>query len=118
MTTPSRPFLLFTALLASLPPLPAATPVSGRVQTVAATAATPYRIQAGAFSDPANARKAVAQLSVAGTAVIEPIERAGTTLYRVVLPAPVDELQAFALRDRVAGIGFADARVVKTPTVF
>ena len=63
-----------------LPPLAAAAPSLGPVQTVSATAATPYRIQAGAFSDPANARKAVAQLSVAGAAVIEPIERAGTTL--------------------------------------
>jgi rare lipoprotein A len=36
------------------------------------------------------------------------------TLYRVVLPAPADEAAAYALRDRVAEFGFADARVVRT----
>jgi len=49
---------------------------------------------------------------VAGTASIEPLQREGTTLYRVVLPAPADEAEAYALRDRVAEIGFSDARVV------
>lgn len=73
---------------------------------------TGLRIQAGAFSSQANAQRAVAQLSVAGTASIEPLQREGTTLYRVVLPAPADEAEAYALRDRVAEIGFSDARVV------
>ena len=77
-----------------------------------------FRIQAGAFGDQGNARLAAARLSVAGVAVIEPIERGGVTLYRVMLPGPGDEASAFALRDRVAGIGFADARVVRTPTAF
>ena len=71
------------------------------------------RIQAGAFGDEDNARKAVAQLAVAGTATIEPIERGGHTLYRVTLPGPADEAEAYALRDKVAGIGLADARVVR-----
>ncbi|HXA38501.1 MAG TPA: septal ring lytic transglycosylase RlpA family protein [Phenylobacterium sp.] len=72
-----------------------------------------FRIQAGAFGDQDNARKAVAQLAAAGTARIEPIERAGQTLYRVTLPGPADEAEAYALRDKVAGIGFADARVLR-----
>jgi rare lipoprotein A len=76
-----------------------------------ATAA--FRIQAGAFGDQDHARRAVAQLAAAGTATIEPIERGGQTLYRVTLPGPADEAEAYALRDRVAGIGFADARVVR-----
>jgi rare lipoprotein A len=75
--------------------------------------AAAFRIQAGAFGDQENARKAVAQLAVAGTATIEPMERAGHTLYRVTLPGPADEAEAYALRDRVAGIGFADARVLR-----
>lgn len=75
--------------------------------------AVAYRIQAGAFGDQDNARKAVAQLSAAGTATIEPIERGGQTLYRVTLPGPADEAEAYALRDKVAGIGFADARVLR-----
>jgi rare lipoprotein A len=77
------------------------------------SAAQVYRIQAGAFSDQDNARRAAAQLAGAGTATIEPMERGGTTLYRVILPGPADEAEAFAMRDRVAGIGFADARVLR-----
>ena len=81
---------------------------------VVASAASPLRIQAGAFSSELNARKAVSALAQAGPASIEPVDRDGLTLYRVVLPAPADEAQAYALRDRVAEIGFADARVVRT----
>jgi rare lipoprotein A len=73
----------------------------------------PYRIQAAAFSDQDRARRAAAQLSAAGEATVEPVERGGTTLYRVVLPAPADEAQANAIRDKVADAGFADARVLK-----
>ncbi|HEX3889002.1 MAG TPA: septal ring lytic transglycosylase RlpA family protein [Phenylobacterium sp.] len=72
-----------------------------------------YRIQAGAFSDEGNARRAVAQLAAAGVATIEPVERDGATFYRVVLPGSADEAQAQAMRDKVAAIGFADARVLR-----
>lgn len=72
-----------------------------------------YRIQAGAFSDESNAKRAVAQLAAAGAATIEPVERDGATFYRVVLPGPADEAQALAMRDKVAAIGFADARVLR-----
>jgi len=78
-----------------------------------AAGAVAYRIQAGAFSDEAHARRAADQLSPAGAATIEAVERDGTTLYRVTLPGPSDEAEAFALRDRVAQIGFADAQVVR-----
>jgi rare lipoprotein A len=71
------------------------------------------RIQAGAFSSQANAQRAVAQLSAAGAASIEPVQRDGLMLYRVVMPAPADEAAAYALRDRVAEIGFTEARVVR-----
>jgi rare lipoprotein A len=79
----------------------------------AAQAAQAFRIQAGAFSNADNAQHAVAQLSTTGTATIEPIQRGGTTLYRVMLPGPADEAEAYALRDKVASIGFADARVMQ-----
>jgi rare lipoprotein A len=102
---------IFVSSLAALPTargadleLPAAMPTKG---------AQAYRIQAGAFSDQDNARRAAAQLASAGTATIEPMERGGTTLYRVILPGPADEAEAFAMRDRVAGIGFADARILR-----
>ncbi|MFI4964810.1 MAG: septal ring lytic transglycosylase RlpA family protein [Caulobacterales bacterium] len=100
--------------MSTLSPLPA-TPSSREVaaQDMPAPAAQIYRIQAGAFSDQDNARRAVTQLAVAGTATIEPMQRGGTTLYRVVLPGPADEAEAFAMRDRVAGIGFTDARVLR-----
>ena len=74
---------------------------------------TGLRIQAGAFSSPVNAQRAVAQLLPAGNASIETVQRDGLMLYRVVLPAPSDEAAAYALRDRVAEIGFAEARVVR-----
>ena len=80
---------------------------------VAEGAAGPsYRIQAGAFSEEARARRAAAQLSSFGDAVIEPVSRDGVTFYRVVVPGPQDQLQAYNLRKRVADAGFADARVL------
>ncbi|HKR88845.1 MAG TPA: SPOR domain-containing protein, partial [Phenylobacterium sp.] len=71
-----------------------------------------YRIQAGAFSEEARARRAAAQLAGMGDAVIEPVQRGGVILYRVVLPGPQDQLQAYNLRKRVADAGFADAKVL------
>jgi rare lipoprotein A len=70
-------------------------------------------VQVGAFADPANARQAADRLSAAGVAVIEPVARDGMTFYRVFLPAPADEAEAFALRDQAQAYGFADARVVR-----
>jgi len=100
--------------VSSLAPLPAARPaVAAAFADAPGAAGAIYRIQAGAFSDEDNARRAAAQLAAAGKAVIEPMERGGTTLYRVILPGPTDEAEAFAMRDRVAGIGFADARVLR-----
>jgi rare lipoprotein A len=108
--------------VATLAPLPSARPAATPEPAVAAFhsggfhdagAAAAFRIQAGAFGDQDNARKAVAQLAAAGIATIEPIERGGQTLYRVTLPCPADEADAYALRDKVAGIGFADARVLR-----
>jgi rare lipoprotein A len=72
-----------------------------------------YRIQAGAFSDPGNAQRVASQLSVAGRATVEPIQRGDATLYRVMLQSGDDEGEAWALRDRVASYGFAEARVVR-----
>jgi len=112
-------------MVQSLPPLTGSaisnTPIAGQgvvrtapVASFASASASGLRIQAGAFASQANAQRAVSQLSSAGAASIEPIERGGTTLYRVVLPAPADEAAAYALRDRVAQIGFAEARVVQS----
>jgi rare lipoprotein A len=86
-------------------------PIEGQGPTVARR--SPLRIQAGAFSSETNAQRAVAQLAAAGSATIELVQRNGAVLYRVVMPAPSDEAAAYALRDRVAAIGFEDARVVQ-----
>jgi rare lipoprotein A len=109
------------------PPAPVtATPLaplagSAPVELAAAPPASPpqaqsgqgYRIQAGSFSSEGNAQRAAAQLATAGTAIIEPVQRGGVTLYRVTLPGPADEAEAYALRDKVASIGFTDARVLQ-----
>ncbi|WP_296596453.1 septal ring lytic transglycosylase RlpA family protein [Phenylobacterium sp.] len=108
--------------VSSLPPITGSAisnaPIAGQGPVMVASAPVAslagLRIQAGAFSSQANAQRAVAQLSSAGTASIEPLQRDGLTLYRVVLPAPQDEAAAYALRDRVAEIGFAEARVVRS----
>jgi rare lipoprotein A len=88
-------------------------PMTAAPAAQTALAAQAFRIQAGAFSNEGNAQRAAAQLSTTGTATIEPIQRGGTTLYRVMLPGPADEAEAYALRDKVASIGFADARVMQ-----
>jgi len=104
------------AKTAALPPLTGAAlgaPAPSASVTPAAQSAQAYRIQAGSFSDQGNAQRAAAQLAATGTAVIEPVQRGGVTLYRVTLPGPTDEAEAYALRDKVASIGFADARVMQ-----
>jgi rare lipoprotein A len=72
-----------------------------------------YRIQAGSFANRDNAERAAAQLSGAGQASIESIERSQGTLYRVVVDAGIDEGMAFGVRDRVAALGFSDATVLR-----
>ena len=89
-------------------------PAPGVVNVGAIPIKSALRVQAGAFTSEVNAQRAVSQLSTTGAASIEALERDGLTLYRVVMPAPADEAAAYALRDRVAEIGFVDARVVRT----
>jgi rare lipoprotein A len=78
-----------------------------------APSAKAYSIQAGAFSDQDRAKRAAAQLASTGTVKVEPFERSGVTLYRVYLAGLSDEAEAHAVRDKVAAIGFTDARVVR-----
>jgi len=73
-----------------------------------------FWIQAGSFSEAANAARAAANLSNVGVrAKIEPFDSNGSTFYRVVLQSSGDEGAALALRDAVAQYGFADAKVVR-----
>lgn len=92
---------------AAMPPMDAATAAP------VAQAAQMFKVQAGAFSDQANAQRAVTQLASTGPAAIEPLQRDGVTLYRVMVPGGADEVEAEALRARVIASGFADARVVR-----
>jgi rare lipoprotein A len=78
-----------------------------------ASVAANYRIQAGSFANRDNAERAVSQLSGAGQASIESVERDQGTLYRVVVDAGTDEGAAFGVRDRVAALGFSDATVLR-----
>ncbi|MGZ6040375.1 MAG: septal ring lytic transglycosylase RlpA family protein [Phenylobacterium sp.] len=90
------------------PPVPVPAPVAAQ-----SLPAKGYSVQAGAFSDQTNAKRAAAQLASAGTVKVEPFERSGVTMYRVYLAGVSDETEAHEVRDRVAAIGFADARVVR-----
>ncbi len=98
------PLAPVTVQAQDLPPAPVA-PVA---------VANSYRIQAGAFASQDNAQKVASQLQANGAASIEPFQRAdGVMLYRVLLAGPVDEGEAFALRDRLAASGFGQARVLR-----
>ena len=72
-----------------------------------------FRVQAGSFSNRENAERAVAQLRSAGSATIEPMERASGTLYRVTVSAGADEGEAWSVRDRVVALGYRDASVLR-----
>lgn len=98
----------------SQPLAPIAAAPAPSVSTPVAAPAGGYRVQAGAFADPANADKVVVQLGASINAKVEPFTRAdGVTLYRVMVQGAPDEAAAWALRDQVASLGFAEARVVR-----
>jgi rare lipoprotein A len=116
--TPSRPKPAPAAPAPSDDVVLTGTPApSRRLQIVLAMpsarqAGPTYRIQVGAFSEEARAWRAVGKVSDLGAAVVEPVQRNGATLFRVMLPGPADHQQANTLRERVARAGFADARVI------
>ncbi|HZL01373.1 MAG TPA: septal ring lytic transglycosylase RlpA family protein [Caulobacteraceae bacterium] len=68
------------------------------------------RIQVGAFTDRANAERAAARVSSRGAASIEPIDRGGVTLYRVMVSCGAAD--AGALRDDLTAAGFSGATVI------
>ena len=71
-----------------------------------------YAVQAGAFSTRAAAERVVSSLSATGSASIHQTDRAGATLYRVMVGPWTDQGVAQAARARVTALGFADARIV------
>ena len=95
-------------------PQPAEVPTRALAMAATQTPAShAYTIQAASFSDQDNAKRAAAQLASAGAVKVEPFEHSGVTMYRVYLAGLSDEVEARAVRDKVAAIGFADARVVE-----
>lgn len=79
---------------------------------VATASAPAYQVQAGAFSDRANAERVATQLAEAGLVEIQPVDRGGATLYRVMVRDIAGESEAGLVRDKVVGIGLADARII------
>jgi len=74
------------------------------------TTSTAYRVQAGAFADRRRAEIAVKILSREGRAEIVPLQRDGMTLYRVQVSG---QGEPYLARDRVAALGYVDARLVE-----
>ncbi|THD80806.1 MAG: septal ring lytic transglycosylase RlpA family protein [Phenylobacterium sp.] len=105
------------AALPDLAPKPVAVAALKAASSVAPAATPPvasgFRIQAGVFSTPESAQKAVSQLAAAGPASVVPMQRNAVTLYRVVLDGAADEDAAEALREKAAEAGFADARILR-----
>jgi rare lipoprotein A len=109
-----QPVAMRASLAATSGQMSAAEPPAPSLKVAAAAAAAKaYSIQAGAFSDESNAKRAAAQLASAGAVKVEPFEHSGVTMYRVYLAGLSDEAEARAVRDKVAAAGFADARVVR-----
>jgi rare lipoprotein A len=97
-----------------LAPIPVSNPAPAPVVTPAVATSAAYRVQAGAFADHGRARMVVDQLAPAGVATIETFNRPdGAPLYRVIVAGGPDEASAWSVRDRVAALGFADARVIR-----
>jgi len=85
--------------------------IPGGVAPASAPPAGIARIQAGAFADRANAERAAARLAAVGASSIEPLDRGGVTLYRVlVVGAAGQDIEG--LRDRIAAAGFPGASVL------
>lgn len=80
---------------------------------VFASTKSAFRVQAGSFSSRENAERAVRQLTSAGRASIEAVERASGTLYRVTVAAGEDETAAWSLRERVEALGYSGATILR-----
>ena len=94
-----------------LPPVQAA-PSSAKPPVQPNLATAGFTIQAGAFSDRANAERVAARLADAGKAAILPLDHNGARLYRVTVGAWPSAQEAGVAREQVAALGFAEARVV------
>jgi rare lipoprotein A len=94
----------------SYPMPPAAEPIA---EPAPGALPSGYLVQVGAFSERANADRAAAKVAHAGRTRIEPLDRNGIRLYRVTVTGDWRDAEtAGTARAQVAGLGFADAKVI------
>lgn len=82
-------------------------------QTYPPQATGPYQVVVGAFASQVSATNLAQQLGGMGQASIVPVDRAGQTLYRVVVNGLADETQARVVQERAISMGLLDARMVR-----
>ncbi len=100
------------AMLPYSPVASITTPLASAAEPQRFAARLAFTIQAGAFSDEANAQRVAARLGAAGQAAVSPFDHNGARLYRVTVGSWSSAEDADAARERVASLGFAAARVV------
>ena len=128
LPTPSAPSMVAASAIAAAPiavasaALPAAVPAAGTAapsaipqaaSSIAPVVTNSFRIQAGAFADSAKAARIAAQLGETAEATVEPVNVNGTTLYRVLVSGGEQEAAASAIREKVASLGYPDARILR-----
>ena len=82
------------------PPAPVLAPATGQA-----------RVQAAAFGERAHAEAAAAALGALGVVQIEPLERGGATLWRVIVQGPPGE-DARSLAAALASSGYSGAKIL------
>jgi rare lipoprotein A len=71
-----------------------------------------FTVQAGAFSDRANAERVALRLAAAGHTAVSPLDRNGSRLYRVTVGSWSSAEDAGETRRKVVSLGFSDAQVM------
>ena len=94
------------------PGAPAPAPPQPRSPQYTPPASGPYQVVVGAFASQASAQTLAQQLGGMGQASLVPVDRAGQTLYRVVVNGLSDETQARIVQERAISMGLTDARLV------
>ena len=102
--------------IAAAPAAPVVAPASPRFAAPPPMRSTAlvggYGVQVGAFGDRARAEQVAARAASAGRARISPVERGGSTLYRVVVGPLADVHAAETARDALGDLGFEQAKVI------
>jgi rare lipoprotein A len=113
--TPVAPATLPEPALADVDSLlneAAPTAQAAQAATSAVSAVGSYQLQAGVFASRLNAEALASRLGDVGASNVEPFERNGQTLYRVVVRGFTNPTAAAAARTQAAAMGAPDARVI------